>query len=150
MGIGVSATYTINVLKGLPKMVDGVENRPDNDELACQIWNHAKPAKEPRLNARTHAGQPTGCTSTADSDVFTSNWSKLGMGRMAIGWLSHLYVEGIRLHMAQTHEKNGYIQATQAFIAICRTQLTMDINVIKNYRQRTLGNNFRKYRIVKV
>jgi hypothetical protein len=55
-------------------------------------------------------------------------------------WLSHLYIEGIKLHMAQTHEKkNGCVDAIIGFTAICRNQFGMNIRVFKSDQERSFG-----------
>ena len=61
-------------------------------------------------------------------------------------WVSHLYVEGIRLHMAQSHEKkNGCVDAIISFTAICRNQFGMDIRVFKSDQERSLGQAIKQY-----
>jgi Integrase core domain. len=61
-------------------------------------------------------------------------------------WISHLYVEGIRLHMSQSHEKkSGCVDAIIKFIAICRNQLRMPIKVFKSDNEKTLGRAIKEY-----
>lgn len=61
-------------------------------------------------------------------------------------WISHLYVEGIRLHMSQSHgKKSGCVDAIIKFIAICRNQLGMDIKVFKSDNEKTLGRAIKEY-----
>ncbi|KAJ5904673.1 uncharacterized protein N7473_001589 [Penicillium subrubescens] len=66
--------------------------------------------------------------------------------RLHFDLISHLYCEGIRLHLAQTHEKkSGCINTLIAFIAICRSQFNIDILVLKSDREPTLHSVFHKY-----
>jgi hypothetical protein len=61
-------------------------------------------------------------------------------------WISHLFVEGIRLHMSQSHEKkSGCVDAIIKFIAICRNQLRMPIKVFKSDNEKTLGRAIKEY-----
>lgn len=130
----------------LAKMVDGVEIRTDNDDSALsnpELCETCQTSKAKRQISRR----------PADRGYIHRKFGRIHFDLVHIKdgynshqWLSHLYVEGIRLHMAQTHEKkNGCIQAIQAFIAICRTQLKMNINVFKSDREPTLGNDFMEY-----
>ncbi|KAJ6041359.1 hypothetical protein N7460_006749 [Penicillium canescens] len=133
-------------IKILAKMVDGVEIRPDNDDSALsnpEVCETCQTSKAKRQISRR----------PADRGYIHGKFGRIHFDLVHIKdgynghqWFSHLYIEGIRLHMAQTHEKkNGCIQAIQAFIAICRTQLKMDINVFKSDREPTLGNEFMEY-----
>jgi hypothetical protein len=61
-------------------------------------------------------------------------------------WVTHLYIEGIRFHLLQTHErKNGCVNAIIQFIGFCRNQLKMDIRAFMSDRERSLGSVIREY-----
>jgi hypothetical protein len=133
-------------LEVLEKMAAGIKIKPESAESPaltpekCEVCEKSKTQRQVsrRPAGRTHVHGKFGRLH------FDLVHIKDGYNQHQ--WVSHLYCEGIRLHLAQTHEKkNGCINALIAFIAICRSQFNMDILVLKSDREPTLHSVFHEY-----
>jgi hypothetical protein len=61
-------------------------------------------------------------------------------------WVSHLYVEGIRLHLAASHrKKNGCQQAIKYFVAYLINHLKMPLRAFHTDNERSAGETVWDY-----
>jgi hypothetical protein len=61
-------------------------------------------------------------------------------------WMTHLYLEGIRFHIAKTHpNKDGCVKAIREAIGLCRNQFGIQIRVFKSDREKPLSSEFLNY-----
>ena len=61
-------------------------------------------------------------------------------------WVTHLYIEGIRFHLLQSHtKKNGCVDAIIKLIGFCRNQLGIQIRAFMTDGEKTLGATIRDY-----
>jgi hypothetical protein len=130
----------------LAKMVDGMEIKGQTKDNASENPERCEVCHRTRAN-RQISRRPAGRSRIyGKSGRIHFDMVQIDEAYNGHKWLSHLYIEGIRLHMAQSHEKkNGCVDAIIGFTAICRNQFGMDIRVFKSDQERSLGYDIQQY-----
>lgn len=128
----------------LPQMVDGVKiDRESNNHshdspercMVCQL------ASARRQISRRPQGTTYGRFGRIHFDLVQIDTAYNGDR-----WLSHFYIDGIRLHAAYTHEKkNGCQQAITLFCAHARTQWSLPIRAFRYDNERSAGRTVEQF-----
>jgi hypothetical protein len=125
-------------IERLADMVDGIriigdsaDNEKDNPER-CQVCQ--------LTNARRQISRrPQGLTFGKYGRI---HWDliKYPVGYNGDKWVTHFYIEGVRLHIAYTHEKkSGCQEAVENFCAFAKTQWNMPIQASRYDNERSAG-----------
>ncbi|KAJ9481139.1 hypothetical protein VN97_g12361 [Penicillium thymicola] len=119
-------------------MVDGVkidgiceDNHHDNPERCevCQL------TKSKRQISRRTTGTPYGKYGRIHFDLV-----QIDPGYNGDRWMTHFYLEGVRLHAAYTHEKkNGCQDAVGQFVAPAKKQWNLPIRAFRYDNERSAG-----------
>lgn len=125
-------------IEKLPGMVDGVkidgsseDNRHDNPER-CEVCQLTKAKRQ--ISRRT-TGTPYGKYGRIHFDLV-----QIDPGYNGDRWLTHFYLEGVRLHAAYTHEKkNGCQDAVSQFVALAQKQWNLPIRAFRYDNERSAG-----------
>jgi hypothetical protein len=126
-------------LQKLAEMVDGVEisgsieegNPKENPEL-CEV---CMLTKSKRQISRRPQGRTFGPLGRIHFDLI-----QITEGYNGHKWMTHFYVEGIRLHVAYTHaSKNGCQRAVMEFIAMANSWWNLALRVFHYDHERSAG-----------
>lgn len=125
-------------IEKLPEMVDGVkidgiceDNHHDNPERCevCQL------TKSKRQISRRTTGTPYGKCGRIHFDLV-----QIDPGYNGDRWMTHFYLEGVRLHAAYTHEKkNGCQDAVGQFVALAKKQWNLPIRAFRYDNELSAG-----------
>jgi hypothetical protein len=125
-------------IEKLPVMVDGVkiegiceDNRHDNPER-CEVCQLTKAKRQ--ISRRT-TGTPYGKYGRIHFDLV-----QIDPGYNGDRWMTHFYLEGVRLHATYTHEKkNGCQDAVSQFVALAKKQWNLPIRAFRYDNERSAG-----------
>lgn len=125
-------------IEKLPEMVDGVkidgiceDNYHDNPEK-CEVRQLTKSKRQ--ISRRT-TGTPYGKYGRIHFDLV-----QIDLGYNGDPWMTHFYLEGVRLHAAYTHEKkNGCQDAVSQFVALAKKQWNLPIRAFRYDNERSAG-----------
>lgn len=131
-------------LDKLAKMVDGMEIKgpilptKDHDPELCETCQLTKARRQ---ISRRVVGRSYGRFGRVHFDLV-----QISEGYNGDRWMTHFYVEGIRLHAVYTHRrKNGVQKAVRAFTAMARNVWGLPIKAYRYDNERAAGNVVEDY-----